>query len=177
MAIPATTARLILFRRRLCLAFFLGDAGYLTKKPRDVPFSTIRKRLRRPEFSIHPDADYSRLKAAIGLLEIGLDDGDPPNRLQNSQAEDAFNRSIDRLSEVITGLFTKIVDSGASHMSRTEAKVALEAFHSKLEFSVRTKPKSKMDLFGNGIYRSTEEAKGGDFMRTYFSKKQDGNVE
>ena len=88
------------------------------------------------------------LAASIGLLNVGLDGGDPP-LLVPSDREREFNQDVDMLSNRIKFMYSQIVDTGASHMTRTEAKEVLEAFASRLMYAVRTKPKTKTMLFGN----------------------------
>ena len=64
-------------------------------------------------------------------------------------------------------MFTSIVDTGASHMTRTEAKDVLEAFHARLVYAVRTKQKPKTMLFGDA---SVESKAGGSTIRQFLAR-------
>jgi hypothetical protein len=63
------------------------------------------------------------------------------------KAEAKFNRRVDTLANRIKAIFSSIHDSGASHLKRTEAKENLQAVHSRLIFSVRTKERPKRSWF------------------------------
>ena len=171
--IPATLPRLSLLRRELSLAFFFDDPAYLGKKPMELlDFKEIMLQLQKPQFAIARDTDYTKLAATMGLLDIGLDDGDPPDSSLDPELENDYNRKVEKLAKVIRSMFTKIVDSGASHMSRTEAKDSLEAFHSRIIYAVRTKPKTKSLLFGSenagGAYGMSKE----QFMAKFLTKQK-----
>ena len=66
-------------------------------------------------------------------------------------------------------MFTSIVDTGASHMTRTEAKDVLEAFHARLVYAVRTKQKPKVMLFGDA---SVELQAGGNLMKQFLARSK-----
>ena len=135
-------------------------------------FKKIMLQLRKPEFSIARDTDYTKLAATMAFLDIGLDDGDPPDSSLDPDLESDYNRKIEKLAKVVRSMFTKIVDSGASHMSRTEAKDGLEAFHSRIIYAVRTKPKAKRLLFGSenagGAYGMNKE----QFMAKFLTEQK-----
>ncbi len=65
----------------------------------------------------------------------------------NKNMENDFNKSIDELANQIKSMFTRISDTGASHMTRTEAKEVLNRVYYRLVYSVRTKPRPKKNLF------------------------------
>lgn len=171
--IPAISPRLGLLRRRLALASFFDDTSYLDKQlPKLIRFKKITSHLRRPEFTINGDTDYLQLVAMISILDIGLDDGDPPDSGLVPDLENRFNENVDSLADMIKGMVAKIVDSGASHMTRTEAKDGLDAFQARLLYAVRTKPRPKLTLFGSrkdvtGHGRGTE-----DFMSKFLTKSK-----
>lgn len=171
--IPATTLRLSLLRRRLSVAFFFDNPTYLTKQPPDL-FS-IRKiiaQLRKPEYLIGTNTDYLQLAAAIAILDIGLDDGDPPNFALDLGLEEKFNEKIDRLAEVVKGIVSRIADAGASFMTRTEAKDGLEAFHNRLVYAVRTKPRPKNLHFGKSTISAGDRVSSGEFMSKFLSSRK-----
>lgn len=154
----ASSDRLILLRRRLALACFFRDIGYLSQRSDDtIDLIGIARHLEGPQFMTSNATDYSELAAAIGILSIAIDCGDPPSSPCATEEEKAFNRDIDVLSFKIKSMFADIVDTGASHMGRTEAKEVLEAFQYRLLYGVRTKPPPKKSLFGDSTVEGTAD--------------------
>ncbi|KAL8831973.1 MAG: hypothetical protein Q9170_005067 [Blastenia crenularia] len=148
--LPASSVRLSLLRRRLALAFFFKDRTYLSKdRERLVNFRVITHRLNSPRFVIDNETDYPGLAAEVAILAIGLDNGDPPPIDAGKAAVVTFNECIDFLASRIKAMFTQIIDTGASHMKRTEAKEVLESFHSYLVYAVRTTQKPKGMMWGS----------------------------
>ena len=163
--IPASSLRLIVLRRRLALACFFRDIRYLSQHKDDtIALKSISHHLEGQQFIIGNATDYSELAAAIGILSIAIDCGDPPN---SKEEEKAFNCDIDALSSKINSMFADIVDTGASHMGRTEAKEMLEAFQYWLSYGVRTKHPPKKSLFGD----STLEGMADRHMMEAFVEK------
>lgn len=146
--IPSSSSQLSILRRRLALAFFFENEDYLCKSSKDlIDMKAIARQLRKPRFKIRNDTDYTELAALVAILHIGFDNGNPPVPGSDKPTSDRFNRRIDSLSDCIHAMFSHIVDTGASHMKRTQAKQALELFHSKLLYDIRTKPKPKTMMF------------------------------
>ena len=146
--IPASSPRSNLFRRRLALAFFFEDDIYFSKDSEQLlDLRAVVRHLQKPCFAIRNDTDYPELTALISILSIGVDNGDPPPADSDAEKTVVFNEDVDLLSSRINGMFTSIVDTGASHMRRTEAKEVLEGFHYRLLYAVRTKRKPKTMLF------------------------------
>jgi len=157
-SIPALAPRLISIRQRLALAFFFQDVRLLSKRLEDsINLGIIAQHLQDPQFTISNVTDYAEVAATIGILSIGIDCGDPPSAPLIKQEEVTFNRDVDSLALKIKAMFTRINDTGASHMKRTEAKETLEAFHSRLLFAVRTKAPPKKTIFGDSQVRSIKE--------------------
>lgn len=132
----------------------------------------IARHLDGPQFIIDNATDYGELAAAIGILNIAVDSGDPPPSPCTTEEEKAFNRGIDVLSLKIKSMFADIVDTGASHMGRTEAKEVLEAFQYRLSYGVRTRPPPKKSLFED----STVEGAAHRHMMETFVKKGKQNT-
>lgn len=147
--IPAHSPPLSLLRRRLALAFLFEDETILHQEPDDWPnLRAIAKHLEGNRFAIRNNTDYAELAMLIGILRIGVDSGDPPLQSRSSSQERAaFHADVDLLTSRINGMFSQIVDSGASHMKRTQAKETLEAFLSQLRFAMRLTPKPKTMMF------------------------------
>lgn len=74
------------------------------------------------------------------------------------------------LAQKINAMFASIVDTGASHMKRTDAKEVLEAFHSRLLYAVRTEPKPKSMMFGDSI-ADEESALMKNFLNKFVEPK------
>lgn len=149
-ALPAWSSRLTLLRQRLALAFFYQNTSYLSKQAPDlVNLKSISHRLQSPQFNIRNTTDFSELAASIEIVSIGIDDGNPPNTSVPEEEEKAFNKEVDSLASKINTMFNDIVDTGASHMKRTESKETLEGLQRRLEYVVRTKSKPKKSLFGD----------------------------
>ena len=149
--IPSWSPRLTHLRRRLALAFFFQDPHRLNHPSNQPPdLKQITHHLQNPQFSITHTTDFSALASSIGILSIAIDSGDPPPlQPYNKDAETTFNKDVDSLAAKINIMFNDIVDTGASHMKRTEAKEVLEGFQRRLEYVVRTKPKPKKLIFGD----------------------------
>lgn len=166
--ILASSHRLILIRRRLALACFFRDVEYLSQQADDaIDLKGIARHLESPQFMTSNATDYGELAAAIGILSIAIECGDPPSSPCAVEEEKAFNRDIDVLSLKIRSIFADIVDTGASHMGRTEAKEVLEAFQYRLSYGVRTKPPPKKSLFGDS---TVEDAANRRMMEAFVEK-------
>ncbi|KAL8759690.1 MAG: hypothetical protein Q9184_003539 [Pyrenodesmia sp. 2 TL-2023] len=175
---PACSLRTTLLRRRLALAFFFNDQAYLSRdRDRLVDFRAIVDHLTKPKFVVSNDTDYSAFAASIAILAIGVDDGDPPTEDANKEAQAAFNENVDILAHRIKAMFTQIVDTGASHMKRTEAKQALESFHACLTYAVRTKQKPRGMICEDDAEVEKQQSMISDFIsRKRFAKKVETEV-
>jgi hypothetical protein len=103
--------------------------------------------LDKSEFRIDSSTDYTRIASLISILDICIDNGASPSSFKDKGQENAFNTDIDNLANKLKSMFTKIVDTGASYMARTEAKEVLERVHYRLVFAVRTKERLKNTIF------------------------------
>lgn len=167
--LPSSSTQQSLLRRRLALAFFFYDPAYLSKDRQTLlDMKTITRYLRQPRFVVNSETDYPGLAAAVSILATGLDNGDPPRVDASKEANTAFNDDLDMLARRIKVMFTQIVDTGASHMRRTEAKEVLESFHSCLVFAVRTKQKPKGMMWEDDI--GTEKQKG--IMKNFVKREK-----
>lgn len=175
---PACSSRTSLLRRRLALAFFFDDQNYLSRdRVRLVDFRAIVDNLTRPKFVVNNDTDYPAFAASIAILAIGVDDGDPPTEDANREAQAAFNDNVDILARRIKAMFTQIVDTGASHMRRTEAKQALESFHACLAYAVRTKQKPRGMIWEDDAEVEKQQSMINDFVsRKGFAQNVDTEV-
>ena len=166
--LPACCHRLILLRRRLALACFFHEIGYLSPHVnKKMDLKSIARHLGSPQFMVNNATDYSELTAAIRTLSIAVDRGDPPSSACATEEEKAFNSDIDALALKINSMFAGIVDTSTSHGGRTEAKEELEAFQHWLSYGVRTKPPARKSLFGDSTLHSIADR----HMMEAFSKK------
>ena len=164
-SILASSYRLILLRRRLALACFFQDIGYSRQQTDDtLDLNRIARHLEGPHFMISNATNYGELAARIGLLSIAIDSGDPSSTPCNTEEEKVFNQDVDVLSLKIKSMFADIVDTGASHMGRTEAKEVLEAFQYRLSYGIRTKVPPKKCMFGDSTFESAA------MMETFMGK-------
>ena len=170
--IPSAPCRLSVLRRRLALSFFFEDNTYFVKMLKDlVIIQDITNHLRQPRFMIKPGTDYVNLSALMSILDIGLSDVRSPESDEFLQCQREFNQNIDKLALTIKAMFTQIIDTGASHMSRTEGKDVLESFHSRLIFALRTEIKPKKDIFGDSKFMNRKDQEGA-FLKSFLAKKE-----
>ncbi|KAL8784095.1 MAG: hypothetical protein Q9213_004154 [Squamulea squamosa] len=138
----------------------------------DVGEETITQHLNQPRFVISSETDYPDLAAAIAILAIGLDNGDPPLVEASKEAITAFNDDLDMLAQRIKVLFTQIIASGASHMKRNEAKDVLESFYTCLVHAVRTKQRPKGMMWEDDV--GVEKQKS--LMKHFVQRDKAGSI-
>ncbi|KAL8716120.1 MAG: hypothetical protein Q9220_000025 [cf. Caloplaca sp. 1 TL-2023] len=176
--LPASSPQLIRIRRRLALAFFFDEAPVVSNDTEPIAdMSAIIRRLNQPRFSVNTETDYLSLAASIAILAIGLDNGDHPAPEDRAPSRAAFNESVDVLAQKIKSMFTQIVDTGASHMRRTEAKEVLESFHSCLVYAVRTTQKPMSKFWGEDAAAEKQGALMRDFVYGHQHTKQVASAE
>ncbi|OAP61104.1 hypothetical protein AYL99_03305 [Fonsecaea erecta] len=120
--------------------------------------------------------DYTALRARTHVLDIAISDGGRPAEFPSRSAEQAFNKSVDCLADAINATFVAIGDAGASHMTRTECKGALQALYWRLLYGVRTVSRPSRRLFMDaGRMRDAEEVefeeRSKEFMSRFLGKK------
>ncbi|EXJ83766.1 hypothetical protein A1O1_07393 [Capronia coronata CBS 617.96] len=123
--------------------------------------------------------DYVALHALTSVLDVAISDGGRPTTFPSRAEEVLFNRSVDRLADSIRSTYISIIDTGASHMTRTEAKDVLQALHWRLLYSVRTELRPKKNIF-DGTTRRIQDAeevrtedKGKDFMKHFLARRKE----
>ena len=137
------------------MGFFFEDEAFLRRDVEDlIDMKLIAHHLRKTRFKIRNDTNYPELAALIAILSVGIESGDRPTPESDEQEKAEFDDAVDLLTSKINEMFTNIVDTGASHMKRTEAKEVLEAFQSQLLYAIRTKPKAKKGLFDDSSERA-----------------------
>ncbi|KAL4963931.1 uncharacterized protein BDV14DRAFT_201415 [Aspergillus stella-maris] len=126
------------------------------------------KRYKRKD---QPEYDYGELRALTTFLDIIIDSGWSETKFPNRDAENEFNNAIDLLAERVKKIFSAIEDSGASHLSRTVAKEALDSLHYRIVYTARTKPRPKKSFF-EPYEREEKNSK----IVNYFESKKDKQV-
>ncbi|KAI9809311.1 MAG: hypothetical protein M1825_002602 [Sarcosagium campestre] len=149
-SLPVQSARLHTLRRRLAASFFFDRPAYITQAATS-PLIQIPRLTRylqqQPSFKVGPDTDYAELGALMSMLDMALDDGVAMSDLDSRQDEAAFNADIDALAAQVKAMSNQIVDTGASHMTRTEAKEVLTRFLYRLVYAVSTRERRRRDIF------------------------------
>ncbi|KEF61259.1 uncharacterized protein A1O9_02824 [Exophiala aquamarina CBS 119918] len=161
----------------LAQAFLFGADKFHSNKP--APFEINLDSLTQlittsPSFNTtrHKSSDpldYASLRSLAHILDVAIGDGGRPPSFPSRGEEIVFNRSVDRLADAVRATFISIVDTGASHMSRTEAKDVLQALHWRLLYSVRTEVRPKKSIFDakTGKTRDGEAMRGEDRARDF----------
>lgn len=159
-----------LFRHHLALTFLFDSPSKFPSFPLSVPRLTHHLQTSR-QFSIHINTNYADLSALISILDICL--FAPPHPLTKDE-ETAFNKDIDALAAQLRLMFTRIIDTGASHMTRTEAKEVINRVYYKLIYGVRTRQRPKKSIFSSGL-ATEEEKKDGEEgpLRRLFAKAKE----
>ncbi len=175
-------------RARLILAqtFFLGaesrkdgsclpETGYLEILTQHVSKSLFfsPKRHRDPK-----NMDYTALRALTHVLDVAVAYAGRPANFESRTDEVAFNKSVDRMAEAVRTTLVSIIDTGASHLSRTEAKAALQSLYWRLLYSVRTEPRPKKNIFDprTGQLRDTmdfrSEERSKNLLQRFLKKEE-----
>jgi hypothetical protein len=161
--LPLTPASRTL-RHRLALTFLLGPKTSSTLNAADA--ATILPALtthiqKSPNFDTSlrnaRKLNYSDLYFRTALLDTAISNGHRPPSFPTKQDELTFNNTVDDLTDAIKACSTAISDSGASHMTRTEAKDALSTLSMRVTATVRTKPQRKRHVFdAKGALRNAD---------------------
>lgn len=137
--LPVDTIRTHLFRRRLALSYSFDDPSYLTQSYTNlVRISRFSDLLLKPQFKIDRNTDYSDLQSIISIIDIAIDDGPTTGDVWQNDAE------LDVLVEDLRNMFSRIHDTNAQNLARTEAKDTLERLVFRLRFAVRVKDKMNL---------------------------------
>ncbi|KAL8950776.1 MAG: hypothetical protein Q9222_003208 [Ikaeria aurantiellina] len=172
--LPSSSPQLIRIRRRLALAFFFDDASVVLRDKEPLAdMSTIIDHLNQPHFRVSTETDYPSLAATVAILAIGLDNSDPPAPEVGAASKAIFNESVDVLARKVKSIFTQIVDTGASHVKRTEAKEVLESFHSCLVHAIRTTQKPMGKIWTEDAAVEKQGALMRDFVHGHQLMKQE----
>ncbi|EHY56778.1 hypothetical protein ABEF92_001596 [Exophiala dermatitidis] len=127
--------------------------------------------------------DYVALRALTYVLDVAISEGGRPATFASHAEEVSFNRSVDRLADSIRSIFVSIIDTGASHMTRTEAKDVLQALYWRLLYAVRTEVRPKKNIFDSTTGKARDgdevrtEEKSKDFMKQFLAQRMEREQE
>lgn len=172
----ALQTRTLDLKRRLASVFFFDDLQRADKRPEDtVNIRAIIDRLEEAdEFQINQDTDYHEFKALMMMLNTALGDASR----QDDRAEKSavsFDAEVDELADGLKSMSTRVAPLNRGlHVSRIEAKNAMELLRERLLYQVRIKPMPKKNIFG--LQEDAEEdvslPKQREFMKGFFLKKE-----
>ena len=106
-----------------------------------------------PTFEINNDTDYDELRATICILDIAIDDGPTSGEPNTNDLE------VDALVENFRNMFSRIRDTNAQNLSRTESKDVIERLMFRLRFGVRKR--EKMNLVVDTAFGTEWAGRGG----------------
>lgn len=144
---PDLQRRTLDLKRRLATAFFFNDPSLVDQRPEDiVTLKGVMSRIEGKEFNtINAETDYRELTARVMLLNIALGDA---SRHQVAHAPDEsrdFDEQVDKLAEALKTMLTRVAPQNKGiHVSRIEAKSAMEMVRERLLYQVRSKKKPKI---------------------------------
>ncbi|RVX71538.1 hypothetical protein B0A52_05110 [Exophiala mesophila] len=182
-----TSSSTIKIRILLARTFLLGPLAITLSKlsPIDLSLDPLTEHITTSESfetsrsKTSDPVDYTALKALTHILDIAISDGGRPSTFETRADEVSFNRSVDHLADAVRTKYISIQDTGASHMSRTEAKDLLRSLHWRLLYSVRSEIRLKKGVFDgnagkNGGFRDGDEVRSEErsrgFMKGFLEK-------
>ncbi|KAJ4386654.1 hypothetical protein N0V93_009552 [Gnomoniopsis smithogilvyi] len=142
---PADLQRRTLdLKRRLASVFFFDELSRAEKKPEDtVNIRAIIDRLDDPQFTISAETDYRELAGLMLLLNIAL--GDAASAKVTPEMCKDFDADVDELTASMKSMYTRVMpQSHGIHVSRIEAKSAMEMIRDRLVYQLRTKKKPRI---------------------------------
>ena len=143
--LPVASPRLHLFRRRLACAFLHDDGSCLTREYDGlVQLSRLSALLGETRYKIRPTTDYTELQSLVSILDVAVDDGATAGTAAEKDAD------VDRLVDALSATFSRIVDTNAQNLARTETKDTIERLQFRLIFSVRSKQRMALDIDDHG---------------------------
>ena len=172
LRLPYHTARTRTFARRLATAMLLSSSPAKLAQPDARPIlPRLTKRLSHPPFRIDEHTDYPTLTHALSLLDIAAGDGTAGVALPfaDRAERDAFDAQVDGFAGGLKALAGRVLDTGASHMSRTEAKQVMERVRQRVLVAGRTRRGVRRGFIGGGVGGGE-----GDLMRIFGEKEGKG---
>ncbi|KAL1876223.1 hypothetical protein Daus18300_002851 [Diaporthe australafricana] len=162
-------------KRRLASVFFFDDLQRADKRPEDtINIRAIIDRLEEAdEFQINQNTDYLEFEALMMMLNVALGEASRHDDRTEKSAVN-FDAEVDELADGLKSMLTRVAPLNRGlHVSRIEAKNAMELIRERLLYQVRIKAVPKIGIFG--IQEDAEETslpKQRDFMKEFFLKKE-----
>ncbi|KUI62580.1 hypothetical protein VP1G_09698 [Cytospora mali] len=160
-------------KRRLASVFFFDDLQRADKKPEDtVHIRAIIDRLEDDEFQINQNTDYQELGALMMMLNVAL--GDASKKIEMTETSiTSFDAEVDELAEGLKSMLTRVAPLNKGiHVSRIEAKNAMELIRERLLYQVRIKSVPKVGIFGKREEEDSSVPRQRDFMKGFLLKKK-----
>lgn len=174
----ALQTRTLDLKRRLASVFFFDDLQRSDKRPEDtVNIRAVIDRLEEAdEFQINQDTDYHEFEALMMMLNAALGDASRyDDRAERSAV--SFDAEVDELAEGLKSMLTRVAPLNRGlHVSRIEAKNAMELIRERLLYQVRIKAVPKKNIFGlqEDVEDDTSLPKQRDFMKGFLKKGKGG---
>lgn len=144
-------------------------------------------RLEEDEFQLNAETNFKELHALLMMLNVALGDAskhrvpvpliNPPNLTGDRERELSgdFDAEVDELAESMKSMMTRVAPlSKGIHVSRIEAKNAMELIRERLLYQVRIRPIPKINIFEK-MKKEDEDDKSlpkqQDFMKSFFYRK------
>lgn len=100
-------------------------------------------RLDDPLFNINAETDYRELAGLMLLLNVAL--GDAASTEVTAETSKDFDADVDELTVSMKSMYTRVMpQSHGIHVSRIEAKSAMEMIRDRLVYQLRTKKPPKI---------------------------------
>lgn len=148
--LPVSSLEVANFRRRLAIAFLIGNAEQDCESLR-LDLSGVLDLLQSSRFKVNSATDYTDLACSIAILNVAVDSGDPPPSFPSRDAEINFNKDVDLVSARLRALSAQIIDTGTQYLGRTEAKEVIDSLLRRLDHAVRSEPPLKQTVLGGGL--------------------------
>lgn len=175
----ALQTRTLDLKRRLASVFFFDDLHRADKRPEDtVNIRAVIDRLEEAdEFQINQDTDYHEFEALMMMLNAALGDASrQDDRAERSTV--SFDAEVDELAEGLKSMLTRVAPLNRGlHVSRIEAKNAMELIRERLLYQVRIKAVPKKNIFGLQVDAEEDASlpKQRDFMKGFLKKNNRGS--
>lgn len=153
---------------------FFDDLIRADKRPEDtINIRAVIDRIEDKPFIINAHTDYRELSALMMMLDIALGDASKQRIVTTPELSKDFDAQVDELAEGLKSMLTRVAPQNKGiHVSRIEAKSAMEMIRERLLYQVRSKKKPKIQ--GIRLDDTEEDAsvpKQQEFMKGFFLKK------
>lgn len=147
-------------------------------------------RLEEDEFQLNAETNFKELHALLMMLNVALGDAskhrvpiaDPANLMGDRERELSgdFDAEVDELAESMKSMMTRVAPlSKGIHVTRIEAKNAMELIRERLLYQVRIKPVPKINIFEKKRKEDEEDkslSAQQNYMKGFFKKGAKGTT-